>query len=46
VIGYVTKYLTKSLSIDEKGVRQEEREATVVGLDEKGKIVEERKTYT
>src|SRR5258706_7618828 len=46
VIGYVTKYLTKSLSIGEKGVRQEQREATVIGLDEKGKIVEERQTYT
>jgi hypothetical protein len=46
VIGYVTKYLTKSLSIGEKGVRQEEREATVIGLSEEGKIVEERQTYT
>ena len=44
VIGYVTRYLTRSLSLGEKGVRQEEREATVIGLDEKGKIVEERKT--
>ena len=46
VIGYVTKYLTKSLSIGEKGVRREEREATVIGLDETGKIVEEPQTYT
>jgi hypothetical protein len=46
VIGYVTKYLTKSLSIGEKGIRQEQREATVIGLNEEGKIVEERQTYT
>ena len=46
VIGYVTKYLTKSLSIGEKGARQEQREATVIGLDETGKVVEERQTYT
>jgi hypothetical protein len=46
VIGYVTKYLTKSLSIGEKGVCQEERDAVVVGLDEEGNIVEERQTYT
>ncbi len=46
VIGYVTKYLTKSLSWGEKGVRFEEREKTVVSLDEEGHIVEERETYT
>ncbi len=46
VIGYVTKYLTKSLTRGEKGVRSEEREKTVVGLDENGTITEERHTYT
>jgi len=46
VIGYVTKYLTKSLSRGEKGLRQEEREKTFVGLDDEGKVVEERHTYT
>jgi hypothetical protein len=46
VIGYVTKYLTKSLSHDEKGVRQEEREGTQLVRDDEGKIVEERHTYT
>jgi hypothetical protein len=46
VIGYVTKYLTKSLSIGEKGVRHEERETLVVGIDGEGKAVEERQTYT
>lgn len=45
VIGYITKYLTKSLSIGEKGVRQEQREGVVIGLNEEGKIVEERQTY-
>ncbi len=46
VIGYVTKYLTKSLSSSEKGVRQEEREKVVISLDGEGNIVEERHTYT
>ncbi len=45
VIGYVTKYLTKSLSQDEKGVRQEEREGVWLALDGEGKVVEERHTY-
>src|SRR5216683_686621 len=46
VIGYVTKYLTKSLSLGEKGVRQEERESTSLHTDDEGKVVEERHTYT
>ena len=46
VIGYVTKYLTKSLSRSEKGVRQEEREGVELALEDEGKIVEERHTYT
>ena len=46
VIGYVTKYLTKSLSHDEKGVGQEEREGVKLALDADGKVVEERHTYT
>lgn len=46
VIGYVTKYLTKSLSYDEKGVRQEEREGIQLALDDEGNLVEERHTYT
>jgi len=46
VIGYVTKYLTKSLSRGEKGIRSEQREKTVIGLDETGNIVEERHIYT
>jgi len=46
VIGYGTKYLTKSLSLGEKGVRYEERELGVISQDEEGHIVEERHTYT
>src|SRR5205814_2284029 len=46
VIGYVTKYLTKSLTRGEKGVRQEEREVGVISQDEDGNVVEERHSYT
>jgi hypothetical protein len=46
VIGYVTKYLTKSLSTGEKGVRYEERELTSIALDDEGHVVEERYTTT
>src|SRR5207249_12205873 len=46
VIGYVTKYLTKSLSRGEKGVRHEERQARGFSIDDEGKVVEERHTYT
>ncbi len=46
VIGYVTKYLTKSLSSGEKGIRHEERELTGIALDDEGRFVEERYTTT
>ena len=46
VIGYVTKYLTKSLTHEEKGVRYEEREMKVIGMNDEGHIVEESQTYT
>ena len=46
VIGNVTKYLTKSLSNDEKGRRQEEREWIQLRLDEEGNLIEERRNYT
>lgn len=46
MIGYVTKYLTKSLSRDEKGLRYEEQEVGVISQDADGHIVEERHTYT
>jgi hypothetical protein len=44
VIGYVTKYLTKSLSSGERGIRHEERELTGLALDEEGRFVQERYT--
>ena len=44
VIGYVTKYLTKSLSSGEKGIRHEARELTGIALDEEGRFVRERYT--
>ena len=46
VIGYVTKYLTKSLSRSEKGIRQEVREYTAIDLDDAGDLVESRQFYT
>jgi hypothetical protein len=46
VIGYVTKYLMKSLSHSEKGIRHEERETVIIHLDGDGQVVEERRTYT
>ncbi len=46
VIGYVTKYLTKSLFSGEKGVRQEEREGITLHTGAEGKVVEERHSYT
>ena len=46
VIGYVTKYLTKSLSFGEKGIRHEERELIGIALDDEGRFVQERYTTT
>jgi hypothetical protein len=46
VIGYVTKYLMKSLSRGEKGIQYEEREKTGMSVDDEGNLVEERRTYT
>ncbi len=46
VIGYVTKYLTKNITRGEKGVREEVREMIALGLDEQGRQVEQRHTYT
>jgi hypothetical protein len=42
VIGYVTKYLMKSLSDEEKGVSLVERERFVYRLDENGKPLKQR----
>jgi hypothetical protein len=46
VIGYVTKYLIKSLSQSEKGVRKAEREGTQLIRNDEGDLVEVRQTYT
>jgi hypothetical protein len=46
VIGYVTKYLMKSLSHNEKGARQEAREGKQLAINGEGNLVEERHTYT
>ncbi len=42
-IGYVTKYLTKDITREEKGVRVEEHEMIELGLDENGNPVERRR---
>ena len=36
-IGYVTKYLTKAVTLGEKGVREQEQEMLVLGLNAQGK---------
>jgi len=41
-VGYVTKYLTKDITREEKGVREERREMIELGLDENGQFVEQR----
>jgi hypothetical protein len=46
VIGYVTKYLTKSLTRSEKGIRTEQRERVGLVVDDEGHVVEERQSYT
>jgi hypothetical protein len=46
VISYVTKYLMKSLTHHEKGVRQEAREGTQLTRNDEENLVEERHTYT
>ena len=43
-IGYVTKYLTKSVSVGEKGTRQVERKRAVVVEDEQGELVLQEQT--
>ncbi len=42
-IGYVTKYLTKDITREEKGVRVEQHEMIELGLDENGNPVERRR---
>jgi hypothetical protein len=45
-IGYVTKYLTKALSVDERGVKQVKREVTYAVEQEHGGIELEREVVT
>ncbi len=40
-VGYVTKYLTKDVTVDKRGMREELRETIVHRLDEQGNIVQE-----
>lgn len=40
-IGYVTKYLTKDITSDKRGMREELREMIVYHTDEQGKLVQE-----
>ena len=42
-VGYVTKYLTKDITREEKGFREERREMIELGLDENGQLREERR---
>jgi len=45
-IGYVTKYLTKAVTLGEKGMRQQEQEMLVLGLNAQGKRELQRETRT
>ncbi|MBO0783925.1 MAG: hypothetical protein J2P37_34390, partial [Ktedonobacteraceae bacterium] len=45
-IGYVTKYLTKAVTIGERGRRQVQRERLVVVEDEQGQAHTEMQTFT
>src|SRR6266516_829750 len=40
-VGYVTKYLTKEVSLERRGMREELREMLVYRQDEQGQIIEE-----
>ncbi|MFL5626882.1 MAG: hypothetical protein ACJ788_14965, partial [Ktedonobacteraceae bacterium] len=41
-VGYVTKYLTKDITLDKRGVREVQREIVVPHLDEQGNLRQER----
>jgi len=41
-VGYVTKYLTKEITLDKRGVREVQREIVVPHLDEQGNLKQER----
>lgn len=40
-VGYVTKYLTKDVTVDRRGMREELREIIVHRLDDQGNVVQE-----
>ena len=41
-VGYVTKYLTKEITSDKRGVREVQREVVVLHVDEQGHLRQER----
>ena len=45
-VGYVTKYLTKDVTSEKRGMREEVREMVVYRLDERGKLIAECTTQT
>ncbi len=45
-VGYVTKYLTKDVTSDRRGMREELREMVVYRLDEQGNMMQECSTQT
>ena len=45
-VGYVTKYLTKDVTSEKRGMREEVRELVVYRLDEQGKLIAECTTQT
>src|SRR6202049_1098885 len=45
-VGYVTKYLTKDVTVDRRGMREELREIIVHRLDDQGKLVQECSVQT
>jgi hypothetical protein len=45
-VGYVTKYLTKDITLDKRGVREVQREIVVPHLDEQGNLKQERVMHT
>ncbi len=45
-VGYVTKYLTKDITLDKRGVREVQREIVVPHLDEQGNLRQERVRHT
>jgi len=45
-VGYVTKYLTKEVTADKRGMREELRETLIQRLDDQGNLVQECATQT